>query len=206
MEELSRSVTAHVLVVVSDVGSNNGQAGEQNGDKRTVKSSKHRTLLGVIGQAALGRLGDDALAGIAQVVNHHKYHKEGEAGGLRQFVGHMEQNKAGAGQDQVADDDKRTVLAELAVGLIQQKAYEGVGDTVPDAHHHGQGRGEHHADADPAQQIVGDIVHQEHIQVGSGVVQRKAADAPQRNAVDAVGLVVLVVELIRQGSQFSHKC
>lgn len=118
----------------------------------------------------------------------------------------MEQQKAGECQDQVADDDERTVLAKFAVGLIHHKADEGVGDTVPQTHCHGQGGGEHHADTDPAHQVVGCVVHQEQVQVGSGVVQRKAADTPQRNAVDAVGLVVLVVELIRQGSQFSHKC
>ena len=116
----------------------------------------------------------------------------------------MEGNEAGHGQKDVANDHERAVLAELAVGLIDHEADERVGDAIPDTHGHGQGRSDHHANADPAHQVVGGVVHQEQVQVGGRVVQRKAADTPQRNAVDAVGLIVLVIELVRQSSRFCH--
>ena len=92
----------------------------------------------------------------------------------------------------------------IAVGLIDHEADERVSDTVPDTHHHGQGRSDHHANADPAHQVVGGVVHHHQINVGCGVVQRVACDTPQGNAVDAVVLIVLIIELIRQTSGFCH--
>ena len=115
----------------------------------------------------------------------------------------MESDVAGHAQDDLTDHDERAVLAELAVGLIDHEADERVSDTVPDTHHHGQGRSDHHANADPAHQVVGGVVHHHQINVGCGVVQRVACDTPQGNAVDAVVLIVLIIELIRQTSGFA---
>ena len=119
-------------------------------------------------------------------------------------MGHMESDVAGDAQDDLTDHDERAVLAELAVGLIHHKAHERVSDTVPDTHHHGQGRSDHHANADPAHQVVGGVVHQEQVRIGCGVVQCVACDTPQGNAVDAVVLIVLIIELVRQTSGFCH--
>ena len=117
-------------------------------------------------------------------------------------MGHMECDPAGDAQDDLTDHDERTVLTELAVGLIDHEADERVSDTVPHTHHHGQGRSDHHANADPAHQVVGSVVHHHQINVGCGVIQRVACDTPQGNAVDAVVLIVLIIELIRQTSGF----
>ena len=119
-------------------------------------------------------------------------------------MGDMESDVAGHAQDDVADHDERAVLAKLAVGLIDHEADERVSDTVPDTHHHGQGRSDHHANADPAHQVVGGVVHHHQVHVGCGVVQRVACNTPQGNAVDAVVLIVLIIELIRQTSGFCH--
>ena len=204
VEELSGSIAADILVACCNAGADDRDTGEQQGVIHTVEGCEQRTLLGVVGHAGLSRLGNDALAGVTQIVDHQDHNVEGEAGCLRQQMGAMEQNETGHAQGDVADDDERAVLAELAVGLIDHEADERVGDTVPDAHDHAQGRGHHHADADPAHQVVGSVTHHHHVQVGSRVVQCKACDAPQRNAVDAVVLVVFVVVLIRQTSRFCH--
>ena len=204
VEELGGSIAADILVAVCHVRNYNRQTSEQNGVEHAVEGSEHGALLGVVGHAGLCRLGNDALAGVAQIVDHQDHNVEGEADCLRQLVGDVEQDEAGHGQNDVADDDERAVLTELAVGLIDHEAHERVGDTVPDTHDHAQGRGQHHADADPAHQVVGSVTHHHQVQVGSRVVQRKACDAPQRNAVDAVVLVVFVVVLIRQTSRFCH--
>ena len=119
-------------------------------------------------------------------------------------MGHMECDPAGDAQDDLTDHDERTVLTELAVGLIDHEADERVGNTVPHTHHHGQGGSDHHANADPAHQVVGSVVHHHQINVGCGVIQRVACDTPQGNAVDAVVLIVLIIELIRQTSGFCH--
>ena len=204
VHELGGSVAAHIGVAISNTRDDDAQNGEQQGIEHAVEGSEHRALLGVIGHAALCRLGNNTLAGVAQVVDHQDDHVEGEAGGLRQLVGHMECDPAGDAQDDLTDHDERAVLAELAVGLIDHEAHERVSDTVPDTHHHGQGRSDHHANADPAHQVVGGVVHHHQINVGCGVVQRVACDTPQGNAVDAVVLIVLIIELIRQTSGFCH--
>ena len=51
---------------------------------------------------------------------------------------------------------------------------------------------------------VGGVVHHHQINVGCGVVQRVACNTPQGNAVDAVVLIVLIIELVRQTSGFCH--
>ena len=170
----------------------------------TVERSEHGALFGIVGHTRLSGLGNDTLAGVAQVVDHQNDHIEGEAHALRQLVGHMECDPAGDAQDDLTDHDERTVLTELAVGLIDHEADERVSDTVPHTHHHGQGRSDHHANADPAHQVVGSVVHHHQINVGCGVIQRVACDTPQGNAVDAVVLIVLIIELIRQTSGFCH--
>ena len=204
VEELGGSIAADILVAVCHIRKHDRQTSEQNGVEHAVEGSEHGALLGVVGHAGLCRLGNDALAGVAQIVDHQDHNVEGEADCLRQLVGDVEQDEAGHSQNDIADDDERAVLTELAVGLIDHEAHERVGDTVPDAHDHAQGRGHHHADADPAHQVVGSVTHHHHVQVGSRVVQCKACDAPQRNTVDAVVLVVFVVVLIRQTSRFCH--
>ena len=204
IEELQRSVAAHIVVTVSNTRNDNTNDSKQQGVEHAVEGSEHGALLGVIGHAALCRLGNNTLAGVAQVVDHQNDHIEGEAHALRQLVGDMEGDPAGDAQDDLTDHNERTVLAELAVGLIDHEADEGVGNTVPDTHHHGQGRSDHHANADPAHQVVGSVVHQEQVRIGCGVVQCVACDTPQGNAVDAVVLIVLIIELIRQTSGFCH--
>ena len=204
VKELQRCVTAHIVVAVGDTGNDDAQDSKHQGVIHTVERSEHGALFGIVGHTRLSRLGNDTLAGVAQVVDHQNDHIEGEAHALRQLVGDMESDVAGHAQDDLTDHDERAVLAELAVGLIDHEADERVSDTVPDTHHHGQGRSDHHANADPAHQVVGGVVHHHQINVGCGVVQRVACDTPQGNAVDAVVLIVLIIELIRQTSGFCH--
>ena len=98
----------------------------------------------------------------------------------------MEQNEAADAEDDVPNDHEGAVLTELAVGGVNHEADDGVGNAVPQTHDHGEGRCQHHANADETHQGEGQVVHQEHVQVGCGVVQCEAANSPQRNAVNAV--------------------
>ena len=205
VEELNRGVVANIGVLVGDVGNDDGQRGEQNGVEHAVEGGEHGALLRVVGQAALCALGDNALAGVAKVEQAAHHEEENKADGtFGQLVGDMEHNVAGHEQDSLTDDDERAVLAELAVGFVNHKADERVGDAVPQAHRHQEAGGNHHADADKAQQVEGDIVHEHQVDVRGGVVQGETGNAPKRNAVDTVGFVVLVVILVRQGSHCSH--
>ena len=205
MEELNRGVVANVGVLVSNVGNDDGERSKQNGVEHAVEGGKHGALLRVVGQAALGALGDNALAGVAKVEQAAHNEEESKADGtLGQLVGDMEHNVAGHEQDSLTDDDKRTVLAELAVGLVNHKADERVGDAVPQTHHHQEAGGDYHADADKAQQVEGAVVHEHQVDIRGGVVHSEARNTPKRNAVNAVAFVVLVVILVRQGSHCSH--
>ena len=205
MEELNRGVIANIGVLVGDVRNDNGQRGEQNGVEHAVEGGEHGALLGVVGQAALCALGDNTLAGVAQIEQAAHNEEENKAdGAFGQLVGDMEHNVAGHEQHRLADDDERTVLAELAIGLVNHETDERVGDAVPQAHRHQEAGGNHHADADKAQQVEGDIVHEHQVDVRGGVVHGEARNTPKRNAVDTVGFVVLVVILVRQGSHCSH--
>ena len=193
MEELGAGVAAHILVGIGDTGSNNTQNGEQQGVVHTVEGGEHGTLLGIVGQAGLSRLGDHTLEGVADVVNSAADDEEpkAECGVVRQLVGDMEHDKAHDAQNDIADDHEGAVLTKLAVGLVHHEAHEGIGNAVPDTHNHCETGGGDHADAYEAHQVEGNVVHQEQVQVGSGVVQREAGHTPQRNAVNTVFAKIL---------------
>ena len=194
MEELGGGVAAHSLQVSSPAGGQNADACEQEGVVNAVESCEQGALLGVIGNTGLCGLGNDALAGVADVVDAGHDHEEDQTDGtFGQQVGHMEQNERADTQDDIADDNERTVLTELAVGLVNQEANDGVGHAVPQTHNHGEGGRQDHADAYPTHQVVGYISHQEHVQVGSGVVQGETADSPQGYTMNTVFTEVLGV-------------
>lgn len=205
MEELGRGIVANISILVGHVGNDNSQHRKQDGIEHAIERSEHGALFGIVGHAALGALGNNALAGVAQVINAAEHNKENKAGGaFRQFVGKVEHDKAGSRQNDVANDHKRAVFAELAVGFIHHVANERVSYAVPDTHSHGKAGCHDHANANKAQQIKTDIVHEHQVEVGCGVVERKACNAPQRYAVDAVCFVILVIILVGQGSCLSH--
>ena len=144
VEELGRGVAAHAFVRSSQVGSHNGQTGKEDRVVHSVEGDKQGALFRVIGQAALGRLGNNTLAGVAQVVHTGNHDEEDEAGTFRQQVGNMEHDEAGHGQNHVAQDHEGAVFAETAVGLVNHVADERVGNTVPDTHDHREaGRHDH---------------------------------------------------------------
>ncbi len=53
-------------------------------------------------------------------------------------MGHMEQNEARYTQNDLSDYDKRTVLTESAVGLVNNESDKGVCHAVPQTHNHGK--------------------------------------------------------------------
>ena len=89
------------------------------------------------------------------------------------------------------DHHKRAVLTELPVRLINDKTDEGVGNAVPDPHHHGKAGGCHHRHSHESGQIVGNISHHEQVKIRRSIVQRKSPDPPQRNAMNTVSFLVL---------------
>ena len=152
MEELGRGIVANISILVGNVGNDNSQHRKQDGIEHAIERSEHGALFGVVGHAALGALGNNALAGVAQVINAAEHNKENKAGGaFRQFVGKVEHDKAGSRQNDVANDHERAVFAELAVGFIHHVANERVSYAVPDTHSHGKAGCHDHANANKAQ-------------------------------------------------------
>ena len=99
MEELSSTVAAHaggvdVLELDGGVGVEDADQSEQNGVVNGIEGSEQGALLGVVGQTGLGRLGDDTLAGVANIVRSRHDDEENQADvALGQHVGHMEQDE-----------------------------------------------------------------------------------------------------------------
>ncbi len=104
---------------------------------------------------------------------------------------HVEKNKAGYAQNHLSDYNKGAVLSESAVGLVNNKSDKRVCHAVPQTHNHGKAGCHYYCDSDKACQVVGNIAHEEQIQVCGGVVQSKAPDTPQRNAMDTVLAIIL---------------
>ena len=152
MEELGRGIVANISILVGNVGNDNSQHRKQDGIEHAIERSEHGALFGIVGHAALGALGNNALAGVAQVINAAEHNKENKAGGaFRQFVGKVEHDKAGSRQNDVANDHERAVFAELAVGFIHHVANERVSYAVPDTHSHGKAGCHDHTNANKAQ-------------------------------------------------------
>ena len=152
MEELGRGIVANISILVGNVGNDNSQHRKQDGIEHAIERSEHGALFGIVGHAALGALGNNALAGVAQVINAAERNKENKAGGaFRQFVGKVEHDKAGSRQNDVANDHERAIFAELAVGFIHHVANERVSYAVPDTHSHGKAGCHDHANANKAQ-------------------------------------------------------
>lgn len=98
----------------------------------------------------------------------------------------VEHHEGGGEHDDLADDNERTVFAELAVGLLDHHTNERVGDTVPDAHDGNNGTGQHGCQTDDTDQEVADVTDHHHVGVGGGVVQSVHHDLPHFRSVDAV--------------------
>ena len=143
-------------------------------------------LLGVVGQAGLSRLGDNALAGVAQDVDHVDDDERDKADTSAHLGDEVEHHEGGGEHDDLADDNERTVFAELAVGLIDHHTNERVGDTVPDTHDGNNGTGQHGCQTDDTDQEVADVTDHHHVGVGGGVVQSVHHDLPHFRSVDAV--------------------
>lgn len=129
MEEFGGGVAAHAFQAGGQVGGHNGQTGKQDDVVHSVKGGEQRTLLGVVGQAALGGLGHHALAGVTQIIAAGNDNEEDEAEGFGQLMGDMEHDKAGHGQDQVAQDHEGAVLAETP--LVLSTMYPTKGSVTP---------------------------------------------------------------------------
>ena len=144
---------------------------EHGGRTDAIHHPEDRALLGIVGQTALTGLGDDALAGIAQIKDgvHDKEPDQSEA--LRQIgrqVIHQEcRNKHG----DVADHHERAVLAELPVSAVHDQPHKGVGDAVPDAGDHAEGTSQDNTGAHKSGQVVSDIPCHEQVTVGRRVVE-----------------------------------
>ena len=76
MEELGRGIVANISILVGNVGNDNSQHRKQDGIEHAIERSEHGALFGIVGHAALGALGNNALAGVAQVINAAEHNKE----------------------------------------------------------------------------------------------------------------------------------
>ena len=175
---------------------------EDQGDPHGVEHGEDGALGRVVGQAGLSGLGDNTLAGIADDVHHVEDDEHGEPDAGGRGGDHTEHDEGRQEQDHVADDDEGTIFAELGVGLVNDHADERVGNAVPHTHDGDDGAGQNNADADDTDQVVGNGVHEQHVQVGGHVVQGEEADLPRFGAVNTVRLVFQ--RLLRHGFLLSQ--
>ena len=154
-----------------------------------VEHGEDGTLRGIVGEAGLRRLGDHALAGVADDVQCIEHDVQREPQAHAHAGQHMEHRKGHAEQNGLADDDEGAVFAELGIGLVNDEADERVGDTVPDTHDGTDGAGQNGAQAHDADEVVADGAHQQHVEVGREVVAGIETDLPYFGAVDAFLLV-----------------
>ena len=170
-----------------DIGDNDGEHDvHQNNVIHSIAHCEDGALLGIVGQAGLSRLGDNALAGVANDVDHVDDDERNKADTSAHLGDEVEHHEGGGEHDDLADDNERTVFAELAVGLIDHHTNERVGDTVPDTHDGNNRTGQHGCQTDDTDQEVADVTDHDHVGVGGGVVQSVHHDLPHFRSVDAV--------------------
>ena len=170
-----------------DIGDNDGEDDVHQDDiVHRIAHCEDGALLGVVGQAGLSRLGDDALAGVANDVDHVDDDEHREPDTHTHLGDEVEHHEGGDEHDDLTQNDEGTVLTELTVGLINCHAHERVGDTVPDTHDGDDGTGQHGCQTDDTDQEVADITHHHHVGVGGGVIQSVHHDLPHFRSVDAV--------------------
>ena len=170
-----------------------GQDGEhhaQQGVKHGIEHGEHGALLRVVGHTGLGRLGDAALEGIANDVEHVENDVGGEPGSLGNLRNDPEDQAREDCQNDIAQDQEGPVLTELGAGLVDENADEGVGDAVPHTQQGGDGAGHHYGNADKAGKEVADGHERKQVQVGGSVVQSVKPDLPRFRAVDATFWII----------------
>ena len=160
-----------------------GQVGspEDAHKEHVVSSIEHRedgTLLGVVGQTGLCRLGDDTLEGVADDINGIHDDERNESSAVRNDGQQTEHGERHRKKNQVTNDNERAVLTEFGIGVVDDHSDERVGNAIPDSHDGNDTAGQNSANTDNTYQEVGDRTDQHQVRIGSGVIQCITADFP----------------------------
>ena len=165
-----------------------------------VEDGKQRALLGVVGQHCLARAGAAGLERVADDPHKVQSHKGGIARphhGCGDHGGDAVQNQDADGHDGVADGHKRAELAEPAVGAVHQRADDGVGDGIAQAHGRNHDRGKQRAQCQHIAAKRSNVgKHQHIVNVGGAVVQREKHQLVKFGAVDARRLCIFTHGLL----------
>ena len=171
---------------------------QQGADR--VENREERALLGVVRQHSLAGAGAAGLECIADDPDEVQSHKRGIARphhGIRDHGGDAVQNQDADGHNDVADGHKRTELTELAVRAVHQRADDRVGDGVAQTHGRDHDRGKQGAQRQHIAAEGSNVgKHQDIIDIGGTVVQRKQYQLVEFGAVDIRRLCIFAHGLL----------